>query len=126
MRLIVAIGTGRELVEAHYHAMQMGPAGEDAIIRLFADDAVYVESLTSGDGTAREHRGKAAIRDAFRKGLQWNPPDFQITLDRLEIEGDELVSHWTCTSTAMPGPVSGRDWYLLERGKIKRLHTRLA
>jgi SnoaL-like domain len=105
--------------------MQMGPAGEDAIVELFADDAVYVECLTSGDRSERAHKGKAAIREAFRIGLKWNPPDFEITLDRLEIEGDELVSLWTCNSSQMQAPVSGRDTYRLERGKIKRLETRL-
>jgi SnoaL-like domain len=103
----------------------MGPAGEDSIVELFADDAVYVECLTSGDRSERAHRGKAAIREAFRIGLKWNPPDFEITLDRLEIEGDELVTRWTCNSSQMQAPVSGRDTYRLERGKIKRLETRL-
>jgi ketosteroid isomerase-like protein len=117
--------SGRDLVEAHYRAMQMGPAGEDAIVDLFADDAVYVEPLTSAGSMPRSHVGKEAIREAFHEGLKWNPPDFRITLERLEIEGDELVSHWTCDSAQMPRPVRGKDRYVLKDGKIKRLETRL-
>ena len=105
--------------------MQTGPDGEDAIVELFADDAIYVEPLTSTDRSPRAHVGKAAIREAFHQGLQWNPPDFVITLVRLEIEGDELISHWTCESAQMPAPVRGTDRYLLKDGKIKRLETRL-
>lgn len=105
--------------------MQMGSAGEDAIVDLFADDAIYVEPLTSSDRSPRSHVGKAAIREAFHQGLRWNPPDFRITLERLEIEGDELVSHWTCDSAQMAGPVRGKDRYVLKDGKIKRLETRL-
>jgi hypothetical protein len=117
--------SGRELIEAHYRAMQMGPSGEDAIVELFADDGVYVEPLTSAESSPRSHVGKAAIREAFHQGLQWNPPDFRITLDRLEIEGDVLVSHWTCEGEQMPAPVKGTDRYVLKNGKIKRLETRL-
>lgn len=116
---------GRELIESHYRAMQMGADGEDAIVELFADDAIYIEPLMSADRTPRAHVGKAAIREAFHRGLQWNPPDFRVSLDRLEIEGDELVSHWTCDSAQMPAPVKGTDRYVLKDGKIKRLETRL-
>jgi SnoaL-like domain len=115
----------RDLVEAHCRAMQMGPAGEDSIVELFADDATYVEPLTSADHTPRSHVGKAAIREALHQGLQWNPPDFTITLDRLEIEGDELVSHWTCASAQMPAPMKGKDRYVLKDGKIQRLETQV-
>ena len=82
----MAIESGRELVKAHYRAMQMGPNGEDAIVELFADDAVYLEWLTGGDQMPRAHEGKAAIRAAFRvniapgssisRPLKTSPPPF--------------------------------------------------
>lgn len=106
--------------------MQMGPDGEEAIVDLFADDATYVSPFDGQGSGPRTHIGKPAIREAFRTGLKWNPPDFRISLDRLEIEGDELVSHWTCSSAAMPAPVRGTDSYVIKNGKIARLETRLA
>ena len=122
----MAIGDGdRRLVESYLRAMQTGPAGEDVLVELFTDDGVYVEPLTSEEGTVRSHRGKAELRQAFRAGLAWNPPDLRVTLDRLEIEGDNLVSHWTCTSERLPHPMRGSDHMTLRDGRIARLESRL-
>ena len=113
------------IVKTFVRSMQMGPAGEDAIVDLFAEDGVYVEPLTSGNGIVQTHRGKAAIRRALNQGLKWNPPDFRVSLDRLEIEENELVAYWTCTSAALPGPMTGTDRYTIRAGKIARLETRV-
>ena len=81
----------RQVVEAFLRAMQSGPQGEDALVDLFTDDGVYVQALSSS-GRPRTYVGKDAIRRSLRKGLRWNPPDFRINPDRLEVEGDDLVA----------------------------------
>ena len=111
-----------EIARRFLHAMQRGLSGEDELVSLFADDGVYVESLTTGE--PRAHHGRAAIRLALHEGLKWNPPDFTVTLDRLEVERGEVVANWTCRSSRLPGPMRGVDRYLVEEGVIKRLETR--
>jgi SnoaL-like domain len=113
----------RQIVEAYLRTMQMGPRGEDGLVELFTEDGEYVESLTVG--RRRTHRGKQAIREALHDGLSWNPPDFRVSLDRLEVEATELVAYWTCTSETLPHPMSGVDRYTLRDGLIARLETRL-
>ena len=54
-----------------------------------------------------------------------NPPDFRVSLDRLEVEPGELVAYWTCTSAQQPQPMNGVDPYTLRLGQIARLETRL-
>ena len=115
----------RNLVITYLRSMQRGASGIDSIVNLYADDGVYVEHLTSVQGEVRTHRGRAAIREALTTGMKWNPPDLEVKLDRLEIEGHELVAHWTCTSTQLPNPMTGTDRYELRNGKIARLETRL-
>lgn len=114
----------RQVVETYLRAMQMGPRGEDGLVDLFTDDGVYIEFLT--EGRPRTHEGKQAIREALHQGLQWNPPDLRVTLDRLEVEAAELVAQWTCTSARLPHPMKGTDRYTLRGGRIARLETRLA
>jgi hypothetical protein len=115
----------RDLVIAYLRSMQMGPAGIAGILDLYADDGVYVEHLTSVKGEIRTHAGKAAIREALSSGMKWNPPDLSVALDRLEIEGNSLIAHWTCTSSQFAAPMKGTDRYTLSGGKIARLETRL-
>jgi hypothetical protein len=115
--------SGQQIVETYLRAMQMGLRGESTLVDLFTEDGVYVESLRGGP--ARTHKGKGAIREALHSGLSWNPPDFRVSLDRLEVEATELVAYWTCTSERLPHPVSGVDRYTLRDGLIARLETRL-
>jgi SnoaL-like domain len=113
----------RQIVETYLRAMQMGLRGENRLVDLFTEDGVYVESLRVGP--ARTHKGRGAIREALHSGLSWNPPDFRVSLDRLEVEATELVAYWTCTSEVLPHPMSGVDRYTLRGGLIARLETRL-
>ena len=122
---MAARDSNRELVITYLRSMQVGPAGIDSIVDLYADDGVYVEHLSSAPGQVRTHRGRDAIRKALATGMQWNPPDLRVALDRIEIEGNELVAHWTCTSAQFPHPMSGTDRYQLRQGKIARLETKL-
>ena len=104
--------------------MQRGPEAEDTLIDLFTEDAVYIQALNSR-GRPRRYVGKAAIRRVLHTGLQWNPPDFRIHLNRLEVEADQLVAHWTCTSEKLSHPMHGLDRYTLRGRRIERLETRL-
>ena len=61
----------RKVVEELYKAMQAGPAGESAIMGLFADDAVLVEPFT---GQPQTHSGKPAIRAALATMWQGRAP----------------------------------------------------
>jgi ketosteroid isomerase-like protein len=119
--------TGSDLVRAYLRAMQRGPDGLEALLELFAEDAVYVESLTGGSSERpRVHEGRAAIERTLRSGLEWNPPDFSIQLDRLHADGGELLAEWTCRSAALPRPMTGVDRYTVREGRIARLETRLS
>jgi SnoaL-like domain len=120
----MAPSESRHVVEAFLSAMQRGPDAEDTLIDLFTEDAVYIQALNSR-GRPRRYVGKAAIRRALHAALQWNPPDFLIRLDRLEVEADHLVAHWTCTSEKLPHPMQGVDRYTLRGRRIERLETRL-
>lgn len=112
-----------EIVREHLRAMQRGPEAEDELVAHFAEDAIYIESLTAG--RRQVHRGRAEIRRILRSGLRWNPVDFAIQLNRLELEQDEVVAYWTCTSAQLPAPMRGVDRYQIVDGTIKRLETRL-
>jgi ketosteroid isomerase-like protein len=105
----------RKVVEELYQAMQAGPAGEAAIMALFADDAVLVEPFT---GQPRTHSGKAAIRAALATMWQGRAPDLVLTLDRVDIDGDSVRAAWTCTSSVLPGPLRGRDCLTVRSGQI--------
>jgi ketosteroid isomerase-like protein len=105
----------RKVVEDLYKAMQAGPAGESAIMDLFADDAVLVEPFT---GQPRTHSGKPAIRAALTTMWQGRAPDLVLTLDRIDMEGDSVRAEWTCTSAVLPGPLRGRDCLTVRSGKV--------
>lgn len=109
----------RQAVEGMFKAMQAGPDGEDAMMSLFADDAVLIEPFS---GQSRTHAGTQAIRQSFRN--QWNdpPPDLRLVLDRVDLDGAQVRAEWTCTSPVFPSPMRGYDLFLLDAaGRIKRL-----
>ncbi len=49
----------RNVVENMFKAMQAGPEGENAMMALFASDAVFVEPFS---GEVKTHQGADAIR----------------------------------------------------------------
>ncbi len=99
-----------KMVESVFKAMQNGPAGEEAMMALFADEAVFVEPFS---GEPQTHVGKDAIRESFRD--QWkNPlPDFKLTVDRIDLDGPQVRAEWTCTSAVFPTPMRGYDLFTL-------------
>lgn len=115
----------RAVVEGYFRAMQAGPDGEQDIVALFTDDAEYIEPF-SASGALTSHRGIGAIRDFFHQSAQ-GPTNsgVKLSLDVLELDGDQLRSHWTCEMPMMPGPFKGMDRYTIRGGRIQRLEITL-
>ncbi len=108
----------RKVVEILFKAMQAGPSGEEEMMALFAEDAVFIEPFS---GEPKTHSGKAAIRASFQEMWREPPPDLKLTLDRLDLDGDRVRAEWTCTSPVFPEPMRGRDLFTISSGKIARL-----
>ena len=107
-----------------FAAMQTGASAESEMMSLFADEATYVEPFS---GRSTTHKGKAAIRAAFVRGWRSPMPNMTITVDRVELDGDQVTAHWTCRSPALPGGEGrGVNVYKLANGLIVRLETRIA
>jgi hypothetical protein len=108
----------RRVVEDLLRTMQAGPAGEEELLALFADDAVLVEPFA---GRVQTHAGRPAIRAALAEMSKGRAPDLALNLDRVDLEGDSVRAEWTCTSALMPGPLRGHDLLTIRSGKILRL-----
>ena len=109
----------QKVVEDVFRAMQAGPEGEQAMMALFADDAVLVEPFS---GQVQVHTGKSAIRQSFHD--QWkNPvPDLKLILNRVDLDGSLVRAEWTCTSPVFPTPMRGYDLFTVDAaGRIARL-----
>ena len=112
----------RAVVERYYRAMEAGST--DQIDGLFAEDAVYTEPF-SKPGATTTHAGKAEIVDWLGASFEAGNKGVTITLDRLDVDGDQVVAEWTCVGPMLPGPMKGHDRYVLRAGRIERLDTRL-
>lgn len=108
----------RKVVEDLMHAMQAGPAGEETLLGLFAEDGVLVEPFT---GKMQTHVGKQAIRASLREMSKTRAPDLKLMLDRVDVDGGKLRADWSCTSSILPAPMRGHDFFELRGGKISRL-----
>ena len=108
----------RAVVEALYRAMQARPGGEEAMVSLFHDDAVFIEPFS---GQPVTHTGRAAIGESFRQQTAHPLPDMRLTLDRVDAEGSAVRAQWTCTSSAFSAPMRGHDLFTIRDGKIARL-----
>jgi len=108
----------RKIVENLFKAMQMGPSGEEAMMTLFDEQAVFIEPFS---GQIQTHKGKNAIRDSFRQMWKEPIPDLQLTLDQVELDGDIVRAQWTCVSPVFPAPMRGYDVFRIRAGKIQRL-----
>jgi ketosteroid isomerase-like protein len=112
----------RAVVERYFGAMKRGADAEDDLLDLFAADAVYSEPFS---GEQREFEGRPAIVQCFRDGWQGTPTDLELTVERIDVEGQVVTSHWTCTSPAFPAPVKGRDVCTVRDGLIQHLDVRI-
>ncbi len=108
------------MVEALFAAMQAGPAGEDEMMALFAEDATLIEPFT---GEVKTHTGKPAIREGFSETWKDPAPDLKLTVDRVDLDGANVRAEWTCTSPVFPTPMRGHDLFTIEQGKITRLEV---
>ncbi len=109
----------QQVVDNLFKAMQMGPGGEELMMSLFADDAVFIEPFS---GEPKTHEGFDAIREAFRDSWKEDPPpDMKLVLDRADRDGDRVRAEWTCTSPVFPAPMKGCDLFTIQDGKITRL-----
>lgn len=108
----------RAAVDALFRAMQAGPLGEDALMALFADDAVLVEPF---GGQVRTHSGHTAIRASFRETWKDPLPDMDLQVERVDQDGGRVRAEWTCASSAFPAPMRGFDLFDVHEGKIRRL-----
>ena len=98
--------------------MQRGREGEDELVALFADDAVYVEPFSGGT-----HEGRDAIRAWLDGSWSDAPPDLRLTVERIDVAGDTVEAHWTCESPAFARPARGRDRFTIRDGRIARLES---
>ncbi len=110
----------RTMVEALFKAMQAGPAGEDAMMALFAENAVFVEPFS---GEVRTHTGTDAIRTSFQQMWSEPGPELSLNLERVDVDGDRVRAEWNCTSPAFPEPMRGHDLFTIREGKIARLEV---
>jgi len=108
----------RSVVESLFRAMQKGPAGEEEMMSLFTDDAVFIEPFS---GVPQTHTGIVAIRASFKAMFEHAAPDMRIAIDRVDIDADKVRAEWTCTSPVFPTPMKGFDLFTIRAGKIKRL-----
>ena len=94
----------RKVVEDLFRAMQAGPGGENAMMALFADDAVFVEPFS---GQPQTHTGTAAIRQSFRD--QWKDPlpDLELTLDRVDLDEGRTAGGMDVHVAGVPDPDAG-------------------
>ena len=91
----------------------------DAIMRHFAEDAVY-ESPRGPDRWGTRFEGAAAIRDAFA-GRFSGIPDVRYQDDDHFVDGDRGASEWTLSGTTTDGQrieVRGCDLWTLRDGKV--------
>lgn len=111
-----------EVVQAYFQAMKAGGAQVQSLAKLFAADAVYIEPFSGQELT---HSGRPAIQQTLVAGAKSAPPDLELKVNRIDVDGDTVLSEWTCTSPVFPAPIRGQDRCLVQNGLIQRLHVRL-
>jgi len=107
-----------DTVERYFSAMQRGLDGEDELLGLFADDAVWIDAFGGG-----EHTGRDAIAEWVRAARGDAPPDLRIVVDRVDAEGEVVEAAWSCESPAFATPARGRDRFTIQEGRIIRLES---
>lgn len=111
-----------DVVKAYFEAMRLGEEAAEDLLALFAEDATYIEPFS---GAQLTHVGKAQIEAQLRRGWQTAPPDLTLVVDRIDVEGQVVTSHWTCTSPVFPHPMKGRDVATVRDGLIRCLDVRM-
>lgn len=112
-----------DVVQRYFKAMQAGPEQAETLFGLFADDATYIEPFS---GQQLTHEGRPAIEAYLRASWEDGPVDIELTLDRVDVDGDVVRSEWTCASPSFPQPVKGIDVCTVRSGRIQRLEVSFA
>ncbi len=110
----------RTVVENMFKAMQGGPEGEEDMMALFDNNAVFTEPFS---GQPQTHTGSDAIRSSFKEMWANPAPDLKLIVDRVDLDGDQIRAEWTCTSPVFPSPMKGHDLFTITDGKIMRLEV---
>ena len=110
----------QDVVERMFKAMQTGLEAENEMMALFAEDAVFTEPFS---GEPQTHEGKAAIRKCFIDMWSEPGPDVELTIDRVDVDGDRINAEWTCTSPAFVEPMRGVDKFCIANGLIQYLEV---
>jgi ketosteroid isomerase-like protein len=107
-----------DTAQKYFNAMQRGSEGEDELLALFAEDAVYREPFGGQTLSGREEIGRwvRASRDQA-------PPDLVINVERIDVVGEVVEATWTCESPVFLEPTRGRDRFTIRDGKIERLES---
>jgi ketosteroid isomerase-like protein len=91
----------------------------DAIMALFADDAV-LEMPRGPDPWGRRFVGRAAVRDGLKARFE-GLPDVHYGADSHYVDGDMGISQWTVTGTMKNGErieARGCDFYSFRGNKV--------
>lgn len=109
-----------EIVQGMFDAMQMGIAGEEKMVALFADNATMTEPFDQGK--PKVSNGKEAIRQRFVDiWSEDGPHDLAVTVDEINAAEGKLRVAWTCTSAAFLTPMLGVDYFTVRDGLIHEL-----
>ncbi len=109
-----------EIIDSYFRAMRQGPSGQADLLALFADEAVYHEPFVAPETPAI---GRQAIGDRLRTAWEDPPPDMQLDVLQVDVDGSRAEVHWECRSPAFPAPVKGVDRYRFEAGRISELRV---
>ena len=112
-----------QVVQEYFKAMQAGAEAAEPLFALFADDAVYVEPFS---GESRTHTGRPAIEACMKGSWENTPPDLELEVNRIDVDGNVVRSEWTCSSPAFEAPIKGIDVCTVQDGQIKRLEVSFA
>jgi ketosteroid isomerase-like protein len=91
----------------------------DAIMALFADDAV-LEMPRGPDPWGRRYVGRAAVREGLKARFD-GLPDVHYVADSHWVDGDMGISQWTVTGTTKAGErieARGCDFYSFRGDKV--------
>lgn len=113
-----------ELVDQYFAAMRRGADAEEAMLSLFTDDVVYSDPF-GGEHRAEPVVGISALRDRLRSGWEFRPPDMELIVLSVAIDGESAKTTWECRSPAFDHPMRGRDAYTFRDGKIAELRVRM-
>lgn len=111
----------RAVVQRYFDAMQRGQAGQEDLLALFHEAAVYTEPFS---GTPRTWTGLAEIRQRIEASWESSPPDLRLEVERVDVDGERVRALWTCDSPVFPAPMKGEDRYLIREGRIVELRVR--